>query len=56
MIRTGSWENERIARVVERYRYHESMIGAASPVVADAARGMRDISLLEMWALTQTRE
>ncbi len=56
MVRTDWWSSELLARVVERYRYHESMIGAASPVVADAARGMRDISLLEMWALTQTRE
>lgn len=56
MIRTDWWSNELLAKVVERYRYHESRTGAANPVVADMARGMRDIGLLEMWVLTQTRE
>lgn len=56
MVRMDWWSNELLARVVERYRYHESMTGADNPVVADTARGMRDIGLLEMWALTQMRE
>lgn len=56
MIRMDWWSNELLAKVVERYRYHDSMTRSASPVVADMARGMRDIGLLEMWVLTQTRE
>lgn len=53
MIRTGSWENERLARVVERYRYHASKTESANPVIADAAKTMCDVGIWEMWAATQ---
>ncbi len=56
MIRTDWWSNELLAKVVERYRYHESRTGADNPVVADMARGMRDIGIFEMWMLTQMQE
>ena len=35
MIRTGPWENERLAKVVENYRFHLSRTGAADRMVAD---------------------
>ena len=53
MIRTGSWENERLARVVERYRHHASEMESANPVIANAAETMCDIEIYEMWVLTQ---
>ena len=53
MIRTGPWENERLAKVVENYRFHLSRTGAADRMVADTARRACDIDIWEMWALTQ---
>lgn len=53
MVRMGSWENERLSRVVERYQFHSSKVGAANPVIADAAKTMCDIDICEMWMLTQ---
>lgn len=53
MIRTGLWENERLAKVVENYRFHINKTGAANPVVVDTARRACDIDIWEMWALTQ---
>lgn len=53
MTRTGSWENERLAKVVERYRYHAGKTESANPVIAEAAAMMRDVDICEMWALTQ---
>ncbi len=53
MIRTDYWSNERLAKIVERYRHHLGRRESANQAVAEVARMACDIDIWEMWALTQ---
>ncbi len=56
MIRTGTWENERLAKVVERYQSNLEKVTSKYDVVAETARMGCNVNICEMWMLTQMWE
>ena len=52
MIRTGTWENERLAKVVERYQSNLEKVTSKYDVVAETARMGCNVNICEMWMLT----
>lgn len=53
MNRRSKRENELLAQVVERFRFHSGEIKSGNPIVADAAQKMCEVEMWEMWVLTQ---
>ena len=45
--------NETLARVVERFGFYSEKTKSDNPLVASAAGKMREVTMWEMWALTQ---
>lgn len=53
MNRRSKRENELLAQVVERFRFHSGKVKSENPIVADAAMKMCEVEIWQMWALTQ---
>ena len=51
---TQQYKNDKLAYVVERFKYHSEMAQTSdNPIIVDAAKTMCGIEMLEMWLLTQ---
>lgn len=53
MKRHGKRVNETLAKVVERYNFHQQEMKSVNPLIAEAAVAMCNIELWELWSLTQ---
>lgn len=51
--RYGEKVNETLAKVVERYNFHQQEMKSVNPLIAEAATVMSNIEIWELWSLTQ---
>lgn len=45
--------NNLLIRVVKRFQFYNEKVKSDNPVIASAAEKMREVTMWEMWALTQ---
>ncbi len=50
---TDSRTNDLLIRVVERFRFYKEKTKSDNPVIASAAAKMCEVTMWEMWTLTQ---
>lgn len=50
---TDSRTNNLLIRVVKRFQFYNEKAKSDNPVIASAAEKMREVTMWEMWALTQ---
>ena len=50
---TDSGTNDSLIKVVERFRFYSGKTKSDNPMIASAAVKMCEVTMWEMWALTQ---